>query len=101
VCVLTSVHPKVDAPSGLALTALADRVLAAAQPGTYARSASAVLEALMALGPTAFTAAQLDLIRYLADGDRRVVGAGLQNRIILEDERFRDAARAVLRKLTA
>ncbi|WP_042430056.1 hypothetical protein [Streptacidiphilus anmyonensis] len=99
--VLAGVHPEVDAPSGLARTALADRVLAAARPGTYARSASTVLEALAALGPAAFTAAQLDLIRDLADGDRRMVGAGLQNRIILEDERFRDAARALLRMLTA
>jgi hypothetical protein len=99
--VLVSVHPEVDTPSGLDRTALVDRVLAAARPGTYARSASAVLEALTALGPTAFTAAQLDLIRDLADSDRRVVSAGLQNRIILEDERFRDAARGVLRTLTA
>ncbi|WP_043404395.1 hypothetical protein [Streptomyces pluripotens] len=101
VLVLTSVYPESDAPAGLARTALADRVLAAARPGSYARSASAVLTACVALGPTAFTDAQLDLIRGLADGDRRVVGAGLQDRIILDDERFRAEARKVLRTLTA
>ncbi|WP_143145029.1 HEAT repeat domain-containing protein [Streptomyces humi] len=101
VLVLTSVYPEADTPAGLARTALADRVLAAARPGSYARSASAVLEAFVALGPTAFTAAQLDLIRNLADGDRRIVGAGLQDRIIFDDERFRTEARKVLRTLTA
>jgi len=80
---------------------MADLVLAAARPGSYAPSAAAVLEALAALGPTAFTAAQLDQVRDLADGDRRIVGAGLQNRIVLEDEHFRAAAREVLRTLTA
>ncbi|WP_406171120.1 hypothetical protein [Streptomyces sp. NBC_00996] len=101
VLVLTSVYPEADTPAGLARTALADCVLAATRPGLYARSASALLEVFVALGPTAFTAAQLDLIRNLADGDRRVVGAGLQDRIILDDERFRAEAREVLRTLTA
>ena len=96
---LIGVHPDADAPAGFARTTLADRVLAAARPGTYARSASVVLKALVALGPAAFTAAQLDLVRELADGDRRVVGAGLQDRIILDDERIRVEARAVLQAL--
>ncbi|MEU9167103.1 hypothetical protein AB0D34_04775 [Streptomyces sp. NPDC048420] len=101
VLALTSVCPEADILGGLARTALADSVLAAARPGLYAPSASALLEAFVALGPKAFTAAQLDLIRDLADGDRRIVGAGLQDRIILDDERFRAEAREVLRTLTA
>jgi hypothetical protein len=100
VLALTSVCPEADTPAGPARTTLADRVLAAARPGSYARSVSVVLKACVALGPTAFTDAQLDLIRNLADGDRRIVGAGLQDRIILDDERFRAEARKVLRALT-
>ncbi|WP_189263422.1 hypothetical protein [Streptomyces fuscichromogenes] len=101
VTVLTSVFPQADPLAGLARTTLADRVLAAAGPGSYGRSASAVLTACAALGPTAFTGAQLDVIRDLADGDRRIVGAGLQDRIVLDDEHFRAEARKVLRTLTA
>jgi hypothetical protein len=100
VLVLTSVCPEADTLAGLPRTTLADRVLAAARPGSGARSASAVLKACVALGPTAFTDAQLDLIRKLADGDRRIVGAGLQDQIILDDEHFRAEARNVLRTLT-
>ncbi|MFG2639012.1 hypothetical protein ACGFX8_35860 [Streptomyces sp. NPDC048362] len=100
VLVLTSVYPEADTLAGLARTYLADRVLAAARPGSYARSASAVLKACVALGPTAFTDARLGLIRDLADGDRRIVGAGLQDQIILDDERFRAEAREVLRTLS-
>ncbi|MET7692218.1 hypothetical protein ABZT06_30265 [Streptomyces sp. NPDC005483] len=101
VLALTSVRPEAGTPAGPARTAPADRVLAAARPGSYARSASVVLKACVALGPTAFTDAQLDQIRDLADGDRRIVGSGLQDRIILDDERFRAEARKVLRTLTA
>lgn len=101
VLALTSVCPGADTLAGLPRTTLADRVLAAARPGSYARSASAVLKACVALGPTAFTDTQLDLILNLADGDRRIVGAGLQDKIILDDERFRAEARKVLRTLTA
>ncbi|MEU6192774.1 hypothetical protein [Streptomyces sp. NPDC047061] len=100
VLALTSVCPGAGTLAGLARTTLADRVLAAARPGSYARSASAVLRACVALGPTAFTDARLDVIRDLADGDRRIVGAGLQDRIILDDERFRAEARKVLGTLT-
>ncbi|WP_405817557.1 hypothetical protein OG241_23470 [Streptomyces sp. NBC_01390] len=99
VLVLTSIFPEADTLAGLARTTLADRVLAAARPGSYARSASAVLKACVALGPTAFTDAQFDMIRSLADGDRRIVGAGLQDQIILGDEHFRADARKVLRTL--
>ncbi|MFF7472730.1 hypothetical protein [Streptomyces sp. NPDC008092] len=100
VLALTSICPGADTLGGLPRTTLADRVLAAVRPGWYARSASAVLKACAALGPAAFTDAQLDLIRDLADGDRRMVGAGLQDRIILDDEHFRTEARKVLRTLT-
>ncbi|MER6533124.1 hypothetical protein ACWDE0_02425 [Streptomyces sp. 900105755] len=88
------------APAVPFLARLADRLLAAARAGSYARDASAVLKACVALGPTAFTHAQLDLLRDLADGDRRIVGAGPQNRIILADEHFRVEARNALRTLT-
>ncbi|MGY4978108.1 hypothetical protein ACWCYL_13225 [Streptomyces sp. 900105755] len=100
VIALTSVCPEADTLAGLPRTTLAERVLAAARPGSYARSASAVLKACVALGPTAFTHTQLDLLRDLADGDRRVVGAGVQSRIILDDEHFRVEARNALRTLT-
>ncbi|MEU2622092.1 hypothetical protein ABZ642_28865 [Streptomyces sp. NPDC007157] len=100
VLVLTSICPEVDTLAGLSRTTLADRVLAAARPGSGARSVSAVLKACVALGPTAFTDAQLALIRSLADGDRRIVGAGLQDQIIHDDEHFRAEAREVLRTLT-
>ncbi|MFQ3560541.1 hypothetical protein QZN11_27670 [Streptomyces gramineus] len=100
VLVLTSVCPGADTLAGLPRTSLADRVLAAARPGSYTRSAMAVLTACVALGPAAFTDTRLDLIRALADADRRIVGAGLQDQIILDDERFRTEARKTLRTLT-
>jgi hypothetical protein len=99
--VVIGIEPEAAAPAGVARTVLADRVLAAARPGSFARSAAAVLEALAALGPAAFTTAQLESVRDLADGDRRIVGSGRENRIILDDERFRAAARSVLQALTA
>ncbi|MGW4881035.1 hypothetical protein ACWEPI_31280 [Streptomyces sp. NPDC004262] len=100
VLVLTSICPDADPLAGLPRTALVDRVLAAARPGSYTRSATAVLTACVALGPAAFTDTQLDLIRALADADRRIVGAGLQDHIILDDECFRAEARKTLRTLT-
>ncbi|MFJ9564535.1 hypothetical protein ACIRQQ_31425 [Streptomyces fuscichromogenes] len=100
VLVLTSACPQADTLAGLSRTTLADRVLAAARPGSYGRSASAVLKACVALGPTAFTDAQLDVVRDLADGDRRIVGAGFQDRIVLDDEHFRTEAHKALRTLT-
>ncbi|MEU0407346.1 hypothetical protein ABZ307_05880 [Streptomyces griseorubiginosus] len=101
VLALTSMCPGADELGGLARTTLADRVLAASRPGSSARSASTVLKACAALGPTAFTDGRLDRIRDLADGDRRIVGAGLQDRIISDDEHFRTEAHEVLRTLTA
>ncbi|MFI5531847.1 hypothetical protein ACIA8O_25275 [Kitasatospora sp. NPDC051853] len=97
---LTAFHPGSDAPAGLARADLADRVLAATRPGSYAGFAAKALEALSALGPTAFDAARLDRLDELANGDQRIVGSGLQNRIVLADERFRTAARAVREALT-
>jgi hypothetical protein len=101
VLALTSMCPGADPLAGLARTTLADRVLAASRPGSSARSASTVLKACAALGPTAFTDGRLDMIRDLADGDRRIVGAGLQDRIISDDEHFRAEAHEALRTLTA
>ncbi|WP_431968304.1 hypothetical protein [Actinacidiphila sp. bgisy160] len=97
---LVALHPGSDRPAGVPLTELVDRVLASLAPGAYAHSALAALKVLAALGPTAFTAAQLDRVRQLADGERRIVGSGTQIDIIRDDEEFRAAARTVLAGLT-
>ncbi|MFD8078354.1 HEAT repeat domain-containing protein [Streptomyces sp. NPDC059718] len=100
VSALAALHPGSDRPAGVPLTELVDRVLPSLEPGAYLNSALAALKTLAALGPTAFTAAQLDRIRRLADGERRIVGSGVQIDIIRGDEEFRGAARDVLAGLT-
>ncbi|MFI2302021.1 HEAT repeat domain-containing protein [Actinacidiphila glaucinigra] len=97
---LVALHPGSDRPAGVPLTELADRVLPALEPGAYLNSALTALKALAALGPTAFTPAQLERMRRLADGERRIVGSGIQIDIIRDDEEFRAAARTVLAGLT-
>ena len=75
---------------------LADPVLAAleddADPDTG-------FETLLSLGRPHLTDAHLDRLAALADGDRRVVTAGLEDRIIHADERLRSRARATLSAL--
>ncbi|SNT47801.1 HEAT repeat domain-containing protein [Actinacidiphila glaucinigra] len=97
---LAALHPGSDRPAGVPLTELVDRVLPSLEPGAYLNSALAALKTLAALGPTAFTPAQLDRIRGLAEGERRIVGSGIQIDIIRNDEEFRAAARTVLAGLT-
>ncbi|GAA4984661.1 hypothetical protein [Kitasatospora paranensis] len=96
---LVATHPDSDRPAGVRRTELADRVLARLRPGAHLHSALAALEALAALGPTAFTPARLERVRLLADGDRRIVGSGSHTEIIRSDEEFRAAARRVLAAL--
>jgi hypothetical protein len=96
---LVAVHPGTDRPAGVPLTDLVDRVLTAVVPGGHLRSALAALHALAAIGPAAFTPAQLDRVRLLADGDRRVVGSGSHTEIIHDDMELRAVARRVLADL--
>ncbi|WP_392958602.1 hypothetical protein [Streptomyces sp. LN245] len=93
---LVAVHPGTDRPAGVPLTDLVDRVLPAVVPGGHLHSALAALHALAAIGPAAFTPAQLDRVRLLADGDRRVVGSGSHTEIIHDDMELRAVARRVL-----
>ncbi|MFF8532328.1 HEAT repeat domain-containing protein [Streptomyces sp. NPDC015532] len=93
---LVAVHPGTDRPAGVPLTDLVDRVLPAVVPGGHLRPALAALHALAAIGPAAFTPAQLDRVRLLADGDRRVVGSGSHTEIIHDDLELRAVARRVL-----
>ncbi|UXY26089.1 hypothetical protein [Streptomyces sp. HUAS TT20] len=96
---LVAAHPGSDRPAGVTLTDLVDRVLPSAAPGAYLNSALAALEALAALGPAAFTPAQLGRVQMLADGERRVVGSGSHTEIIHDDMEFRAVARRVLADL--
>ncbi|WP_405452936.1 hypothetical protein OG350_33425 [Streptomyces achromogenes] len=93
---LAAVYPGSDRPAGLPLAELADRVLAAVAPGASRNPACAAVEALAALGPAAFTPALRERIRLLAEGDRRVIGSGLQTQLIHEDEEFRATVRRLL-----
>ncbi|MFF4712554.1 hypothetical protein ACFY2V_14275 [Streptomyces eurythermus] len=94
---LAAVHPGSDRPAGVPLTELADRVLAAVAPSAARNPARAAVEALAALGPAALTPVLRERIRLLAEGDRRVIGSGLQTQLIHEDEEFR----ATVRRLSA
>ncbi|MGC0314407.1 hypothetical protein [Kitasatospora acidiphila] len=98
---LVAVHPGSDRPGGVTLGELVDRVLPAAEPSAYLSPALAALEALAVLGPAAFAAAQVERIRLLAEGERRVVGAGGHTEIIGGDLRFRAAARRLVADLTS
>ncbi|MET9874632.1 hypothetical protein ABZZ36_08410 [Actinacidiphila glaucinigra] len=97
---LAALHPGSDRPAGVPLTELVDRVLSSAAPGAHLHSALATLEALAALDPAAFTPAQVDRVRLLADGEHRIVRSGSHIDIVRDDEEFRAAARDVLAGLT-
>ncbi|MET9832287.1 hypothetical protein ABZ078_23980 [Streptomyces sp. NPDC006385] len=77
---------------------LADPVLDAAEHNADPDTA---LEALLSLGGSHLTGEHLDRLAVLADGDRRVVNSGLEDRIIHADERLRAQARAALAALAA
>jgi hypothetical protein len=66
---------------------------------SYPTSAPAALEALAALGPAAFTSAQLVSVQGLADAERRIVGSGSRTEIIHDDAELRAVARRVLADL--
>jgi hypothetical protein len=72
---------------------LADLVLAAAEQEANALEAC---DALKVLGVDALTADHLRRLHDLAEGDRRVIRSGVENRIIGADELLRARVRAVV-----
>ncbi|MDQ0842618.1 HEAT repeat domain-containing protein [Streptomyces sp. V1I6] len=72
---------------------LADLVLAAAEQEANALEAC---DALEVLGVDALTAEHLRRLHDLAEGDRRVIRSGVENRIIGADELLRARVRAVV-----
>jgi hypothetical protein len=72
---------------------LADLVLAAAEQEANALEAC---DALEVLGVDALTADHLRRLHDLAEGDRRVIRSGVENRIIGADELLRARVRAVV-----
>ncbi|MFD8205571.1 hypothetical protein ACFV2S_04040 [Streptomyces sp. NPDC059695] len=73
--------------------ALASAALASAESDADPAGACGALEAL---GCAALNDDHLRRLEVLADGDARVVRSGVENRIIRQDEAFRDRARALL-----
>ncbi|MFE5897084.1 hypothetical protein ACFQ67_06640 [Streptomyces sp. NPDC056488] len=95
----------VQAPAAiLALVAVADpatpdRTALAAAALTSAEldaDPAGACDALEALGAAALTDDLLRRLAVLADGDARVVRSGIENRVIDQDESFRNRARALL-----
>ncbi|MET9959492.1 HEAT repeat domain-containing protein [Streptomyces sp. NPDC006326] len=99
----------------VAVPAAATALVAVAGTGTLDRTslATAVLDAaeeeadpmgacdaLGALGPAALSAAQVQRLAVLAEGDARVIRSGLETQIISRDEAFRTRARALLAAAT-
>lgn len=80
-------------PASLDRVVLAATVLRAAESGTDPERAC---EALEALGAEAMTEDHLRRLAALADGDARVVRSGIEDRIIHQDEAFREHAGALL-----
>ncbi|MFF3504707.1 hypothetical protein [Streptomyces sp. NPDC003247] len=80
-------------PSAPDRAALAAAVVEAAGRGA---DATAVCEALEALGADALPATHLPRLAALAEGDARVVRSGVEERIIGRDEAFRERARTLL-----
>ncbi|MEV4949273.1 hypothetical protein [Streptomyces sp. NPDC053755] len=80
-------------PAALDHAALAATALTSAESGADPAGAC---EALEALGATALNGDHLRRLAVLADGDARVVRSGVENRVIHQDEAFRNRARALL-----
>ncbi|MFE1379240.1 hypothetical protein ACFW6S_09895 [Streptomyces sp. NPDC058740] len=80
-------------PAALDHAALASAALASAESDADPAGAC---DALEALGGAALNHDHLRRLAVLADGDARVVRSGVENRIIRQDEAFRDRARALL-----
>ena len=97
---LLALYPDTDTPAGLRLTDLVDRVLDVAEGAYGAPFALAALEDPARFRRAALTAAQRQRLRAIAEDDRRVIRSGIEDRIVIEDEKLRDAARTALRTLT-
>ncbi|MET7980755.1 hypothetical protein ABZW44_49015 [Streptomyces mirabilis] len=88
----------VAAPASLDRTALAATVLRSAEQEADPTGAC---DALEALGVAALTADHLRRLSALADGDARIIRSGVEDRIIRQDEAFRNRARALVTTFTA
>ncbi|GAA3812550.1 hypothetical protein [Streptomyces chiangmaiensis] len=71
---------------------LAEAALHSAESGA---DISGACEALRALGAAALSTHQRIRVAELAEGDRRIVGSGVANSIIREDERLRAILTAI------
>ncbi|XDO64380.1 hypothetical protein HEP84_57360 [Streptomyces sp. RLB1-33] len=85
-------------PASLDRTALAAAVLRSAEQEADPTGAC---DALEALGVAALTADHLRRLSVLADGDARIIRSGVEDRIIRQDEAFRNRARALVTAFTA
>lgn len=74
-------------------TALAGAVLRSAGQDADPEGAC---DALEALGPDASTSDHVSRLATLADGDERVIRSGVEDRVIRQDEAFRNRARILL-----
>ncbi|MEU8652239.1 hypothetical protein [Streptomyces sp. NPDC048737] len=97
VLALLAALPEEELRGPLERTALAGPVLDAAESDV---DSAAAFEALSALGRAALTGEHLRRVERLARGDRRVVTAGIENRIIRADERLAARAGETLAALT-
>ncbi|MGV9940488.1 hypothetical protein [Streptomyces sp. NPDC003401] len=97
VLALLAALPEEELRGPLERTALAGRVLDAAESDV---DSACAFEALSTLGRAALTDEHLDRIGRLARGDRRVVTAGIEDRIIRADEQLAARARETLTALT-
>ncbi|MDX3568308.1 hypothetical protein [Streptomyces sp. ID05-47C] len=98
VLALLAALPEEELRGPLERSVLAGQVLDTAESGVDADGA---FEALSALGRAALTDEHLHRIERLAQGDRRVVTAGIGNQIIRADEQLATRARETLKALTA
>ncbi|MEU9446109.1 hypothetical protein AB0D42_35660 [Streptomyces sp. NPDC048304] len=95
--------PEAAPAATLALLAITDpdvvglgRLAEAALHSAESRAdVSGACEALQALGATALSTQQRLRVAELAEGDRRIVGSGVANSIIREDERLRAVLTAI------
>ncbi|MFE7236307.1 hypothetical protein ACFVAF_38025 [Streptomyces sp. NPDC057596] len=102
-------HPVQVPAAVLALTAVAepaslDRMALAAavlQSADQEADPTGACDALEALGAAALTADHMRQLSALADGDARIIRSGLEDRIIRQDEAFRNRARALVTDFTA
>ncbi|MGW1761044.1 hypothetical protein [Streptomyces mirabilis] len=85
-------------PASLDRTALASAVLRSAEQEADPTGAC---DALEALGVAALTADHLRRPSALTDGDARIIRSGVEDRIIRQDEAFRNRARALVTTFTA